>query len=91
MLRSVSPVLYFLLVVSAHVTFAAEGIPRRRLKLADDEASRAASESRDNSVESRQSGGWDVPVIVKRLDARYDWLTGRRATTRYELRDAGDG
>ncbi|XP_061677016.1 uncharacterized protein si:dkey-256h2.1 [Syngnathoides biaculeatus] len=234
MLRSASPVLYFLLVVGAHVTFAADRIPRRRLKLAENEASRWASESRDNSVESRQSGGlepgdpaaeftvptldgefvylpgaaawagvsllihaftnksafleclwsssaslgslveelpasaqvlflslddsaaadalwmrerlhvaakehgreevlsrlhvspvpvfaignwiasvlyswactghncglaqavftsqgWDVPVIVKRLDARYDWLTGRWAMTRYRLRDAGDG
>lgn len=35
--------------------------------------------------------GWDVPIIVKRLDARYDWLTGRWDKTRYELKDAGDG
>ncbi|XP_057690987.1 uncharacterized protein si:dkey-256h2.1 [Corythoichthys intestinalis] len=37
------------------------------------------------------SVGWDMPVIVKRLDARYDWLTGRWAKTKYELRDVGDG
>ncbi|XP_056158024.1 uncharacterized protein LOC130133585 [Lampris incognitus] len=35
--------------------------------------------------------GWSMPVIVKRLDARYDWLMGRWAQRSYELIDAGDG
>ncbi|XP_077432569.1 uncharacterized protein LOC144058154 [Vanacampus margaritifer] len=234
MLPPSSPVLYFLLVASVHVTFAAKQIPKRRHKLIDDEVRRAGLEPRDNLVEQRSSGGlepgepaaaftvptlsgefvyqpgeqgsagvsvvihaftnksafieclwsssaslaslveelpasaqvlflslddsaakdalwmrerlheaatkhgqkevlsrlhvspvpvfavgnwiasvlyswactghncglaqavftsqgWDIPVIVKRLDARYDWLTGRWARTRYELRDAGDG
>ncbi|KAK2809769.1 hypothetical protein Q5P01_000494 [Channa striata] len=35
--------------------------------------------------------GWNLPVIVKRLDARYDWLMGRWARRSYQLIDAGDG
>ncbi|XP_019734212.1 uncharacterized protein LOC109521043 [Hippocampus comes] len=234
MLGSTSPVLFLLLVAIVHVTFATKAIPRRRLKLTDNEASRAGLEPRDNLVEERRSGylepgepaaaftvptlngefvyqpggagsagvslvihafsnksafveclwssssslaslveelpssaqvlflslddsaatdalwmrdrlhsvakkhnreevlsrlhvspvpvfavgnwiasvlyswactghncglsqavftsqGWDVPVIVKRLDARYDWLTGSWEKTRYELKDTGDG
>ncbi|XP_049585613.1 uncharacterized protein si:dkey-256h2.1 [Syngnathus scovelli] len=37
------------------------------------------------------SEGWEVPVVVKRLDARYDWLSARWAKMRYKLKDAGDG
>ncbi|XP_061920137.1 uncharacterized protein si:dkey-256h2.1 [Entelurus aequoreus] len=37
------------------------------------------------------SQGWSMPVIVKRLDARYDWLTARWGQGSYQLRDAGDG
>ncbi|KAL2084443.1 hypothetical protein ACEWY4_019961 [Coilia grayii] len=35
---------------------------------------------------------WDMPLIVKRLDARYDWLNGRwdQAKT-YRLQDGGNG
>ncbi|KAM7421496.1 hypothetical protein PAMA_015575 [Pampus argenteus] len=36
------------------------------------------------------SQGWKMPVIIKRLDARYDWLMGRWAQTSYQLVDAGD-
>lgn len=36
------------------------------------------------------SEGWKMPLIVKRLDARYDWLT-RWTQTSYQLMDAGDG
>ncbi|KAK2845044.1 hypothetical protein Q5P01_011703 [Channa striata] len=35
--------------------------------------------------------GWNLPVIVKRLDARYDWLMGRWDQRSYQLIDAGDG
>ncbi|XP_061530766.1 uncharacterized protein si:dkey-256h2.1 isoform X2 [Phycodurus eques] len=90
MLRSVSPVLYFLLVVSAHVTVAAKGIPRRRLKLADDEASRAASESRDNSVEWRQSGGLEpgepaAAFTVPTLSGEFVYLPGAAASAETTL------
>ncbi|XP_026172906.1 uncharacterized protein LOC113136365 isoform X2 [Mastacembelus armatus] len=37
------------------------------------------------------SEGWNMPVIVKRLDARYDWLMGRWGQGSYQLIDAGDG
>ncbi|XP_054637343.1 uncharacterized protein si:dkey-256h2.1 isoform X2 [Dunckerocampus dactyliophorus] len=37
------------------------------------------------------SQGWKMPVIVKRLDARYDWLMGRWGQWWYQLKDAGDG
>ncbi|KAM4735367.1 uncharacterized protein FYW61_005887 isoform 2-T2 [Anableps anableps] len=37
------------------------------------------------------SDGWKMPVIVKRLDARYDWLMGHWSTKTYQLADAGDG
>lgn len=37
------------------------------------------------------SEGWNMPVIVKRLDARYDWLMGRWGPKSYQLIDAGDG
>lgn len=32
-----------------------------------------------------------MPVIIKRLDARYDWLMARWGQRSYELVDAGDG
>ncbi|XP_008297579.1 uncharacterized protein LOC103370331 [Stegastes partitus] len=35
--------------------------------------------------------GWPMPVIIKRLDARYDWLTARWGPKSYPLVDAGDG
>lgn len=35
--------------------------------------------------------GWKMPVIIKRLDARYDWLMGRWSQPSYQLVDAGDG
>ncbi|XP_015256286.1 PREDICTED: uncharacterized protein LOC107101757 isoform X2 [Cyprinodon variegatus] len=37
------------------------------------------------------SDGWKMPIIIKRLDARYDWLMGRWSTKTYQLADAGDG
>ncbi|KAI3360763.1 hypothetical protein L3Q82_013002 [Scortum barcoo] len=37
------------------------------------------------------SEGWKLPVVIKRLDARYDWLTARWGQSTYELIDAGDG
>lgn len=37
------------------------------------------------------SKGWKMPVIIKRLDARYDWLMGHWAQRAYQLIDAGDG
>uniref|UniRef100_A0A3P9KSS7 Si:dkey-256h2.1 n=1 Tax=Oryzias latipes TaxID=8090 RepID=A0A3P9KSS7_ORYLA len=36
------------------------------------------------------SQGWRMPIIVKRLDARYDWLMGRWGAGPYRLVDAGD-
>nr|XP_033495970.1 uncharacterized protein si:dkey-256h2.1 isoform X1 [Epinephelus lanceolatus] len=38
-----------------------------------------------------KSEGWNMPVIVKRLDARYDWLMKRWDRKSYQLTDAGDG
>lgn len=35
--------------------------------------------------------GWNMPVIIKRLDARYDWLMARWGQMSYKLIDAGDG
>ncbi|XP_053743666.1 uncharacterized protein si:dkey-256h2.1 [Synchiropus splendidus] len=35
--------------------------------------------------------GWRIPLVVKRLDARYDWLTARWGQGSYPLRDGGDG
>lgn len=32
-----------------------------------------------------------MPVIVKRLDARYDWLSTRWGQRSYQLMDGGDG
>ncbi|XP_041798340.1 uncharacterized protein si:dkey-256h2.1 isoform X2 [Chelmon rostratus] len=37
------------------------------------------------------SEGWHMPVIVKRLDARYDWLSTRWGQRSYQLMDGGDG
>ncbi|KAJ8290645.1 hypothetical protein GJAV_G00015780 [Gymnothorax javanicus] len=37
------------------------------------------------------SSEWDMPVVAKRLDARYDWLMGRWDQRSYSLIDAGDG
>ncbi|XP_017541676.1 uncharacterized protein si:dkey-256h2.1 [Pygocentrus nattereri] len=38
------------------------------------------------------SPDWAVPVIAKRLNAKYDWLNGRwEYTTSYILAEAGDG
>ncbi|RXN10609.1 septin-7 isoform X1 [Labeo rohita] len=37
------------------------------------------------------SPDWSIPVITKRLNARYDWLNGRWGTDPYILLDAGDG
>ncbi|MEQ2197203.1 hypothetical protein XENOCAPTIV_025300 [Xenoophorus captivus] len=34
---------------------------------------------------------WKMPIIIKRLDARYDWLMGRWSAKTYQLADAGDG
>ncbi|KAF7692019.1 uncharacterized protein si:dkey-256h2.1 isoform X1 [Silurus meridionalis] len=34
---------------------------------------------------------WKVPVIVKRLNARYDWLSGRWEQSQYVVVGAGDG
>ncbi|XP_068179668.1 uncharacterized protein si:dkey-256h2.1 [Antennarius striatus] len=38
-----------------------------------------------------RSNGWSLPLIVKRLDARYDWLSTRWSQSSYQLTDAGDG
>lgn len=32
-----------------------------------------------------------MPVIVKRLDVRYDWLMGSWSQMKHQLIDAGDG
>lgn len=37
------------------------------------------------------SSEWKIPLIVKRLDARYDWLTKQWGQRSYRLMDAGDG
>ncbi|KAM9782543.1 uncharacterized protein ACB057_014807 [Neosynchiropus ocellatus] len=37
------------------------------------------------------SDGWRIPLVAKRLDARYDWLTARWGQGSYLLRDGGDG
>ncbi|XP_070823210.1 uncharacterized protein [Chaetodon trifascialis] len=37
------------------------------------------------------SEGWHMPVVIKRLDARYDWLGTRWGQRSYQLMDAGDG
>uniref|UniRef100_A0A671WQP7 Si:dkey-256h2.1 n=1 Tax=Sparus aurata TaxID=8175 RepID=A0A671WQP7_SPAAU len=37
------------------------------------------------------SEGWHMPIIIKRLDARYDWLSTRWGQTSYQLIDSGDG
>ncbi|KAK7886532.1 hypothetical protein WMY93_026153 [Mugilogobius chulae] len=37
------------------------------------------------------SSDWKLPVVAKRLDARYDWLMGRWGQTSYSLADGGDG
>ncbi|XP_076868448.1 uncharacterized protein LOC143519176 [Brachyhypopomus gauderio] len=34
---------------------------------------------------------WTVPLVAKRLTARYDWLKGRWEPKSYSLADAGDG
>uniref|UniRef100_A0A8C9V7G5 Si:dkey-256h2.1 n=1 Tax=Scleropages formosus TaxID=113540 RepID=A0A8C9V7G5_SCLFO len=34
---------------------------------------------------------WGLPVVAKRLDARYDWLRGGWGQKSYSLADAGDG
>uniref|UniRef100_A0A3B4H0H0 Uncharacterized LOC102206249 n=1 Tax=Pundamilia nyererei TaxID=303518 RepID=A0A3B4H0H0_9CICH len=34
---------------------------------------------------------WKMPVIIKRLDARYDWLMARWGSKSYTVIDAGDG
>lgn len=34
---------------------------------------------------------WDTPVVSKRLDARYDWLSTRWSQKSYQLLAAGDG
>ncbi|XP_078454085.1 uncharacterized protein LOC144720862 [Lampetra planeri] len=35
--------------------------------------------------------GWKLPLVVKRLDARYDWLTGSWTDQPLRLVDGGDG
>lgn len=37
------------------------------------------------------SSDWKMPLIVKRLNARYDWLMGHWGQRSYRLADAGDG
>ncbi|XP_012731467.2 uncharacterized protein si:dkey-256h2.1 isoform X2 [Fundulus heteroclitus] len=37
------------------------------------------------------SDGWKLPIVVKRLDARYDWLMARWSNNLYQLADVGDG
>ncbi|TRY56867.1 hypothetical protein DNTS_013957 [Danionella cerebrum] len=37
------------------------------------------------------SPDWNLPVISKRLNARYDWLNGRWGSDPYTLQEAGDG
>ncbi|XP_059194293.1 uncharacterized protein si:dkey-256h2.1 [Centropristis striata] len=38
-----------------------------------------------------KSEGWKIPIIIKRLDARADWLMQRWDKKSYRLTDAGDG
>ncbi|XP_028834783.1 uncharacterized protein LOC114789691 [Denticeps clupeoides] len=37
------------------------------------------------------SPAWDIPLVAKRLNARYDWLYGHWEQKPYRLTDAGDG
>ncbi|XP_062255672.1 uncharacterized protein si:dkey-256h2.1 [Platichthys flesus] len=37
------------------------------------------------------SEGWNMPIIIKRLNARYDWLSARWGEGSYLLSEAGDG
>nr|XP_005999526.1 PREDICTED: uncharacterized protein LOC102348151 [Latimeria chalumnae] len=37
------------------------------------------------------SPGWEMPIVVKRLDARYDWLMKYWSLDTYLVKDAGDG
>ncbi|XP_028672880.1 uncharacterized protein si:dkey-256h2.1 [Erpetoichthys calabaricus] len=37
------------------------------------------------------SAAWDVPIVEKRLDARYDWLMKRWKLDSYVLQDGGNG
>uniref|UniRef100_UPI0037E9351E uncharacterized protein n=1 Tax=Semicossyphus pulcher TaxID=241346 RepID=UPI0037E9351E len=37
------------------------------------------------------SEGWNMPVVIKRLDARYDWLWTRWGPKSHQLVDADDG
>ncbi|XP_018541098.1 uncharacterized protein si:dkey-256h2.1 [Lates calcarifer] len=37
------------------------------------------------------SKGWNMPIIVKRLDSRYDWIMARWGQMSYQLIDAGTG
>ncbi|KAG7474349.1 Peptide-N4-N-acetyl-beta-D-glucosaminylasparagine amidase F [Solea senegalensis] len=37
------------------------------------------------------SDRWKMPAIIKRLDARYDWLKGRWGQESFNLTDAGNG
>ncbi|XP_076006636.1 uncharacterized protein LOC143000990 isoform X2 [Genypterus blacodes] len=37
------------------------------------------------------SGDWKMPIVIKRLDARYDWLAAHWGQRSYRLVDAGDG
>lgn len=34
---------------------------------------------------------WNIPLITKRLNARYDWLNGHWDQKPYRLKDGGDG
>ncbi|XP_077950753.1 uncharacterized protein LOC120810644 isoform X2 [Gasterosteus aculeatus] len=38
-----------------------------------------------------KSEGWKMPIVVKRLNARYDWLAARGEPRSYQLLGAGDG
>uniref|UniRef100_A0A1A8EX87 Peptide-N-glycosidase F N-terminal domain-containing protein n=3 Tax=Nothobranchius korthausae TaxID=1143690 RepID=A0A1A8EX87_9TELE len=35
--------------------------------------------------------GCKMPIVIKRLDARYDWLAARWSSSSYQLVDVGDG
>ncbi|KAK3518315.1 hypothetical protein QTP86_003675 [Hemibagrus guttatus] len=44
-----------------------------------------------SALYSQESCYWNLPLITKRLNARYDWLNGRWEKVQYVLVGAGDG
>ncbi|KAG7216467.1 hypothetical protein INR49_001953 [Caranx melampygus] len=49
------------------------------------------SEGKKRLLSDLVGRGWNMPVIIKRLDARYDWLMAGWGQRSYQLVDAGNG